>query len=181
MSDYTDAVERGLVGMKGVSSGECPGCESCAERHDMTPEEHRKAWRNGLDGDDESFSWRPCGICRTSLGGNRHLWHWISGGDEHGKGGTIEHETDMCTDCVLFLANGGTMKTDPEIDALYAALKEAEKRHAALLRTGTDWELRTAYLACLHAEKAFHAAYDTAADREHVRVLEYEIEIAERR
>lgn len=107
MSEYTDAVARGLDGMKGVSSGECPGCERCAERHDMTPDEHRAAWHDGkVDDAEESFSWQPCGICGTTLGGDRSTWHWISGGDDHGKGGEIVHEDDMCTDCVLYLANG---------------------------------------------------------------------------
>ena len=110
MSTYTDAVARGLADMKGVSSGECPGCATCAERHDMTREEHEEAWRSGkLGGDEESFSWSPCGVCGTTLGGDRCTWHWIRGGDEHGKG-EIEHDDDMCTDCVLYLAYG----TEPE-------------------------------------------------------------------
>lgn len=107
MSEYTDAVEAGTKDMKGISTGECPGCPQCAEYHDMTPDEHYAAWHDGkVDDVEGSFSWSPCGICGSSLGGDRYVWHWISGGDEHGKGGDIQHEHDACEDCVLFLANG---------------------------------------------------------------------------
>lgn len=107
MSAFTDAVAKGVDGMRGVSTGECPGCERCAEAHDMSPEEHKRAWHDGnLDSAEGSFSSVRCGICGTRLHGDRHVWHWISGGDEHGAGGTIEHESDACTDCVLYLANG---------------------------------------------------------------------------
>lgn len=105
-SAYSKAVTDGLRNMKGVSTGECPGCESCAEFHDMTAEEHAKAWHDGLDETEECFSWSPCGICGSSLGGGRHVWHWINGGDDSGKGGEIIHEHDACTDCVMYLANG---------------------------------------------------------------------------
>jgi hypothetical protein len=37
-------------------------------------------------------------------------WHWIDGGDKYGAGGEIQHEDDMCTDCVMYLAYG----TEPE-------------------------------------------------------------------
>jgi hypothetical protein len=110
MSTYTDAVAAGLRDMKGVSSGECPGCEACAELHDMTPEEHSEAWHAMAVEYDTAFSSCRCGICGTTLAGDRTLWHWINGGDEHGKGGEIVHENDMCTDCVFFLAYG----TEPE-------------------------------------------------------------------
>ena len=106
MSKFVEAFERGTSGKRGVSTGECPGCVRCAEQHDMSLAEHERAWRAGEVDSEGSFSWRPCGICGTTLGGNRHVWHWIRGGDESGKGGEIEHEDDMCTDCMLFSANG---------------------------------------------------------------------------
>ena len=111
MSDYTDAVAAGLDGMRGVSTGCCPGCESCMESDGHTdPDEHAMAWRDCNVIDEPHFSWSPCGICGCTLGGDRERWHWIDGGDEHGKGGTIIHESDACTDCVQYLANG----TEPE-------------------------------------------------------------------
>lgn len=47
-------------------------------RHKLTPFE--RAYRAGADGftylapggDEEFFSWSPCGLCGTTLGGNRH-------------------------------------------------------------------------------------------------------------
>jgi len=107
VSAFTDAVDARLNGMRGVSTGECPGCERCAELHRMSPEQHRAAWHDGkLDDAEGSFSWATCGICGTTLGGDRHVWHWIHGGDAHGAGGSIEHENNACTDCVYYLANG---------------------------------------------------------------------------
>ena len=109
MSAYTDAVSAGLEGMHGVSTGECPGCEVCAERHGMTSDEHDHAWRECAVEDEPSFSWRPCGICGSTLGGDRHTWHWLSiraWPDGTHEIREINHEDDVCTDCVLYLANG---------------------------------------------------------------------------
>lgn len=109
MSEYTDAVARGLEGMTGVSTGACPGCPQCMEHDGHTDEEeHRLAVSEGRECSDSHFSWRPCGICGTRLGGDRERWHWVSV-DAEGKR-TIEHEDDACTDCVLYLAHG----TEPE-------------------------------------------------------------------
>jgi hypothetical protein len=105
---YIEAVTKGTEGMQAISSGECPGCEQCAESHRMTPEEHASAWHSGtIEGYSSDFSWRPCGICGTHLGGDREVWHWIQGNPgEDLKGREINHESDMCRDCVLYLANG---------------------------------------------------------------------------
>lgn len=78
--------------MIGISSGQCPGCEECVE--------------SGETYDEASFSWCQCGICGSTLGGDRYVWHWINGGDQYGKGGEIVHESDMCVDCLMFEANG---------------------------------------------------------------------------
>lgn len=105
MSEYTDAVERGLKGLAAVSTGICPGCEQCREDHapDLTMEEFEKAWQNGDFWEGDSFSMQRCGICGTRMGGDRYVWHWL---DEEGKLSGIQHEDDCCQDCVLFLANG---------------------------------------------------------------------------
>jgi len=95
--------EDGLSGMEGVSSGTCPGCPECMERDGYDDEEaHEEAYQCGsLDASDEpSFSWHSCGICGCGLGGDRHVWHWLDSGNE------IVHESDACTDCVVFHANG---------------------------------------------------------------------------
>jgi hypothetical protein len=90
MSEYTDAVERGLEGLRAASVGTCPGCPTCEEDHRY----------EGELIDEGSFSMSRCGICGTSMGGNRFAWHWIN------PDGEIVHENDACTDCVMFMANG---------------------------------------------------------------------------
>jgi hypothetical protein len=65
---------------------------------------HRDAWATGdLPSGGQHFSCHPCGICGTTLGGDRHAWHWV---DPNDPAREIEHESDACTDCVVFLANG---------------------------------------------------------------------------
>lgn len=102
MSEYTDAVERGLEGLNYPSTGACPGCEDCWGTHapDATEQEFEEMWQRGEICDEASFSHSPCGICGTRLGGDRHVWHWV---DDDGR---ICHEDDACTDCVMYLANG---------------------------------------------------------------------------
>ena len=87
MSDYTDRVERGLEGLRAVSFGPCygePWCEDYTE--DV--------------GDEGGFSWSPCGICGSTLGGDRYVWHWL---DEDGE---LMHESDGCADCLIYISNG---------------------------------------------------------------------------
>lgn len=105
--DYVDTVAHNLRGMSGVSSGLCPGCEQCREDHGIpTMEEFREQWSRGLVSSEPHFSHEPCGVCGSPLGGSREVWHWID------DSGTIHHETDMCSDCVCYLANGDV----PELD-----------------------------------------------------------------
>lgn len=105
MSEFSEAVERGLAGMTGISSGTCPGCAECMEIDGHSDEqEHKLAWNTSdLPSASGSFSWRPCGVCGTTLGGDRNVWHWI---DERDASREIHHEHDMCDDCALFLASG---------------------------------------------------------------------------
>ena len=125
MSEYSERQlawmakhETGVAGMTAVSSGTCPGCPECMERDGYDDEEaHEEAYQCGsLDASDEpSFSWHSCGICGCGLGGDRHVWHWLSvdsfkvGADGHRyatPASGINHESDACTDCVVFHANG---------------------------------------------------------------------------
>lgn len=113
MSEYTDAVERGLYGLTAVSTGTCPGCAECMEHSGHSDEqEHRLAWQNGEVDDEGHFSWSPCGICGSRLGGHRECWHGIilkpSGGNTPIR--ELHHFDDACVDCVCYLANG----TEPE-------------------------------------------------------------------
>jgi hypothetical protein len=100
MSAYTDAVEAGLKGLSGVSTGLCPHCEDCADAHGYASvAEYDAAYEAGTACDEGSFSWCDCGICGSHLGGDRYHWHAI-------LDGRIVHFDDACSDCVVYLANG---------------------------------------------------------------------------
>lgn len=95
---YQETVEHYLKGLEAISTGPCPGCEECGIPEDAE-EYSEEPW----------FSWHPCEICGSTLGGNRESWHaWIPAtnipGDvhEHGK---IVHGT-CCEDCVYYLNYG---------------------------------------------------------------------------
>lgn len=101
---FIEAFTRGTEGMIGVSAGSCPGCARCMELDGIEdPDEHRAEWESGDLAEHHSFSWRPCGICGTRLGGSRNVWHRVD--DPHGAREII-HEDDMCDDCLFFHANG---------------------------------------------------------------------------
>ena len=66
------------TGMAFVSFGPCPGCAECAELHGFADlAAFDAAYEAGKVSDEGSFSWRSCGICNTSLGGDRHVWHGV--------------------------------------------------------------------------------------------------------
>ena len=97
--EYLLAVERGLMGLEAVSTGVCPGCEVCAEEHDVSLDELRCRYENGEIVSEPHFSNRGCDICGTMLGGDREVWHAI-------KGDELIHGSNCCVDCVCYLANG---------------------------------------------------------------------------
>ena len=101
-TDYENAVRANLDGLDAVSTGVCPGCEVCRDQFapGETMERFQQLWSDGFVCDEGGFSWQPCGICGSSLGGQRYSWHYI---DENGE---ICHEDDACEDCVCYLANG---------------------------------------------------------------------------
>ena len=113
MSAYTEAVKAGLKGLQAVSTGACPGCPECAERAGFDPDDpeamarFEAAWHDCEVETEESFSWSPCQVCGYVLGGYRDCWHAIRGqrGDNL-AGREIEHFDSVCTDCVMYLANG---------------------------------------------------------------------------
>lgn len=93
LSEYERAVLDGTEDMVDVSVGALGACDGCAALGTSAHESH--------------FSWSPCGICRTQLGGDRHVWHWTSSRVERGGFATVlEHEDDACTDCLHYIANG---------------------------------------------------------------------------
>lgn len=114
---YTAAVERNLAGLEFVSTGPCPGCSECAEAFGYEDDDDEKPGARTAvekyDADYEAgkveaqatFSRQDCGICGSSLGGDREVWHGRS--IMHPQWGIL-HYDDACTDCVMYLANGDT-------------------------------------------------------------------------
>jgi len=72
-----------------------------AEAEAAAREAFADAWRScRIDDDTRGFSFSDCGVCDTTLGGDRYVWHAI------GEDGALLHFDDACSDCVLYLANG---------------------------------------------------------------------------
>ena len=100
MSNYTKAVEKNIAGLKAVSTGICPECQTCADTHtDGDLVELQRQWESGEICDEGSSSWKGCEICGCKLGTTVYCWHWIADGE-------IQHSDNVCQDCVLYLANG---------------------------------------------------------------------------
>ena len=101
MSQYTDSVEAELEGLRAVSTGICPGCETCKD--DLGFEclsQLQEAWESGNTVDEPHFTWSGCDICGNTLGLDAEVWHAI---DEHNA---IMHFNHACVDCVVYIANG---------------------------------------------------------------------------
>jgi hypothetical protein len=96
-TEWKARVDRYLEGLTAVSSGACPGCDSCGLAADASDEELDEAGEPG-------FSWSPCECCGSLLGGDRHPAHGVS--EKHG----ILH-LGVCTDC-LFYVNYGDVPTE---------------------------------------------------------------------
>lgn len=108
MSKFTDAVARGLKGLEAVSTGICPGCDTCCDeqRYDSL-EVLQSAWEAGDVFSEPSFSSLGCDICGTNLGGNFECWHYIVPSESGGVVGQgIKHGDRACVDCIMYLANG---------------------------------------------------------------------------
>ena len=99
MTAYEKRVEKGLEGLTAVSIGPCPHCRECASSRGMKLKQFDAAYEAGRIPAEAGFSWRPCGICGSSLGGDREEWHAILDGN-------VVHFDDACVDCVMYLANG---------------------------------------------------------------------------
>jgi len=103
-------------------------------------------WRSLGLSIDASFSHSECGICGSTLGGDREVWHYVA---KNSKGvDTIYHHDDACVDCVMYLANGDEPEDwgdDDEDDTDEPEPDEPEKPTNSL-DTGTLDEFTRAYL-----------------------------------
>lgn len=101
-SPYVQSVEANLRGLDAVSTGYCPGCETCAtDTGYETVAEYDADLESGALECEPHFSWGPCGICGSHLGGDREPWHAIDK-----ETGALFHGSGACVDCLVFLANG---------------------------------------------------------------------------
>jgi len=73
-----------------LSPGARPGCTECG-LEDCNPDDIERIQL----AEEPGFSWSPCDLCGSSLGGDRHPAHGVIG-DE------IFH-LDICTDCLMKL------------------------------------------------------------------------------
>ena len=100
---FVEAIADNTKGLTAVSTGLCPGCQECMEKHPgigQTREQFEEAIANGTIVQEPFFSWLECDLCGSPLGGYYEPWH-AAGAD-----GEIVHGARACVDCVLYLANG---------------------------------------------------------------------------
>lgn len=92
---YQAAVQRGLAGLKFVSTGACPGCVDCGLSDEPTDQERELA-------EEPSFSWSACDCCGSRLGGDRHPAHGFltQDGADH-----LSHMR-VCSDCLYYINYG---------------------------------------------------------------------------
>lgn len=115
-SAFLEAYERGIKGTEAQSPGLCPGCSQCADKLGYRDQEDEdgNVTKSALEQYDEDleagaicseahFSWSPCDICGSSLGGDREVWHFRMGVAPYDY---IHHGEGICVDCVLFMVNG---------------------------------------------------------------------------
>ena len=109
MCQFTESVARHCDGMH-VAPGSSATCPECLEAYGISERDERGRFRS-VDAMQEelyelesgSFSWHECDTCGSRLGGDRHEAHGeINGGWYH---------LSVCTDCLLYFANGDIPET----------------------------------------------------------------------
>lgn len=102
MSEYTEAVERGLLGLDFVSVGLAAYCQECRRAYGIG-DEGQQDFQDSIDTgetiDEGGFSWQSCGCCGSHLGGNRYAAHGFN------SAGELVH-LEVCEDCLCYIANG---------------------------------------------------------------------------
>lgn len=99
-ADYEARVAHYLDGLEFVSTGACPGCQECGLGHVSGIHDEAEMSQRDYDlANEPHFSWSPCEICDSPLGGDRHPWHART------KDGKLVHGT-CCSDCMYYLNFG---------------------------------------------------------------------------
>jgi len=110
MSAFTEAIKCNTQGLEAVSTGFCAGCETCRKewgRGDMTEQAARDAVESCEIVNEPHFSWSPCVLCGSRLGGDREDAHAVLDGE-------LVHLGGACVDCMIYLANGDEPVDWPE-------------------------------------------------------------------
>lgn len=123
--EFVLAIDANTEGLTAVSTGPCPGCETCRNEYGVkvpceckgeaekycdacddkgvrppTMAEFEEQWHSDELCCEGFFSWQGCDLCGSPLGGNFELWHAVD------ANGEIIHGENACVDCVCYLANG---------------------------------------------------------------------------
>ena len=97
---YEETVGKVLADLH-MSSGPCPGCDACglAEVHEMDNPEYEAAG-------EPSFSDSPCGLCGSTLGGDRHPAHGTHKDPCYGTQADDIVHFDVCGYCYYYIEYG---------------------------------------------------------------------------
>ena len=98
MSDFEQAFEQQTAGLDYLSAGACPGCADCGLEVDHTDDEYDMA-------NEGHFSRSWCDTCGSRFGGDRYPAH-----ANLAETGELVH-LDVCTDCLMYMANGEEPET----------------------------------------------------------------------
>lgn len=105
MSKFLEAINHNWQGWD-INPGASRGCPDCFtnltdDELDSLSDEDAQAWEEG------SFSWQECESCGSTLGGDRFPAHALN---QHifktGERSLTIHHVDICSDCLMFHANG---------------------------------------------------------------------------
>jgi hypothetical protein len=99
---YVEAFERHTKGMFALSIGLCSACSDCQSAFDVGELTLRKMIDEGLS-DEGGISRAGCDCCGSGLQQNLYAGHcWITLDD----GKEVLTHLELCSDCMLFIANG---------------------------------------------------------------------------
>jgi hypothetical protein len=102
MSNFTDSIAHYCEGLH-ISPGPAACCDDCRQAYDI-PDGMPTDEAQELMLDEGGFSRAQCDSCGSTYAGDRHDAHGIPHDFKPGDG-SIVHLT-ICTDCLLFHANG---------------------------------------------------------------------------
>lgn len=110
MSKFTDSIAHYLDGLH-ISTGSAASCPECCEAFGLDPDADTDENQAAIyeSGDEGGFSWSQCDSCGTTLGGDRHTahgWPVDQANDDIRSGEYTLFHLSICTDCLLFHANG---------------------------------------------------------------------------